>query len=244
VTPKLFIATPTSDGIMLAGYVASLAALLTRLHADGLAPQYATLDGQDLIVQRNVLSERFLASDCTHLLFIDSDMLFPDDLASTLLALDKPLVGIVYTRRALDLARLKALAPERGFDAALALAHDWNLRPLGGGVTVQGGLAKVEGLGGGFLMIRRAVFERMLDCGALPVHEAAPGAREVRAFFHETRERDEIIDLDYSFCRRWIALGGEVWAYVRADVRHIGDWRHGPSFAAFLHALGSATAQP
>jgi hypothetical protein len=58
VRPKLFIATPTADGIMLAGTVASLAALLTRLHADGVATQYATLDGQDFIVQRNVLRER------------------------------------------------------------------------------------------------------------------------------------------------------------------------------------------
>jgi hypothetical protein len=153
-------------------------------------------------------------------------------------------VGIVYTRRALNLARFKALAPERGFDAALALAHDWNLRPLGAAITVQSGLARVEGLGGGFLLMRRAVFERMLAAGRMPVHEAPPSARPVRAFFHETREADQIFDCDYSFCRRWIALGGDVWAYVGAEVRHIGDWHHGPSFAAFLHAQKGSGGEP
>ena len=242
--PKLFIATTTADGIALSAFVEALAALLTTLHASGIATEYHFVDGRDLVFQRDVLANRFLGSDCTHLLFIDSDMSFPPDLAERLLALEKPLVGVACARRALDLARLKALAPERGFDAAFALAHDWNLRPLPGGITVQGELARVEGIGAAFLLIRRGVFERMLQAGEIPLHEARPGGRPVRAFFRETRAGDEIFDLEYSFCRRWIALGGEVFAHIGADIRHIGDWRHGPSFAAFLHALGSAPAQP
>jgi hypothetical protein len=241
VAPRLFIATPTADGIVLAGYVAALARLLTRLPGEGIAAEYHTLDGDNLILQRNRLVQSFLASKGTHLLFIDSDMDFPPDLAERLLAFDKPVVGTVYPKRAMDLPRLAEQLKTMPFDAALARTYSWNLRTLADKVSVTRGFCRVEGLGGGFLLIRRDCFEELLARGHVPLYA---GSDHLRAFFRETREGDDMLDLDYSFCRTWIGCGGEVWAHADADIGHIGDFRTGMSFLGRLKGDPGADAAP
>lgn len=241
ISPKLFIATPTSDGIALAPYVASIAAAVARLVGRGIGVEYRTNDGTDLILQRNLLAAEFLASDCTHLLFIDSDMTFAPDLAETLLSCRKRLIGAVYPKRSLDLERLKQLAIGRRFDEALALAHDWNVHVLDGAVTIQNGICQVAALPGGFLLIERACLEEMASGGAVPTVEPPGGGSPMRAFFREMRTGSQILDLDYAFCSFWRQTGGEVWAYPSADVRHVGDARADLPFTALL---GTVTRQP
>jgi hypothetical protein len=238
VQPKIFVATPTANGIMLSQYVAAVVQMITRLHAAGINTQYATVDGPNLILQRDVLAHLFLQSDCTHLLWVDSDMTFDPGLGEKLLSFGQPLVGTIYTRRNLDLARLKSLIPAHGFDHALALAYNWNVRLLGPRLEVQNGLCKVEGIGLGFALIERACFEQLAQHDDCPLYESPLTGSKLRAFFRETSADDgTTLDLDYSFCKRWIAQGGDVHAYVGANVRHVGDFRYGVPFAAYLAAL-------
>lgn len=72
--PKIFVATLTTNGIMLWDCVASTIRMVTRLHAQGIATEYHTADGPNLIQQRDRLPHAFPESACTHLLFVDSDM--------------------------------------------------------------------------------------------------------------------------------------------------------------------------
>ena len=51
------------------------------------------------------------------------------------------------------------------------------------------------------------------------------------------RDGEIVFDLDYAFCRRFAALGGEVWAYADAEIRHLGDNRSDLPFSAYLQAL-------
>ena len=48
---------------------------------------------------REAIATDFLASDCTHLFFVDSDMLFKPEVLTALLANDKEIVGAQYNRR-------------------------------------------------------------------------------------------------------------------------------------------------
>lgn len=242
--PSLFIATPTADGIMLCDYVASVVRLAARLREGGIATTYRSVDGADLILQRNILADAFLRSDCTHLLFIDSDMAFGPDLAERLLGFDRPLIGAIYPKRTIDLAKLRSLAAGRPLDQALALAYDWNVRILGGRVTIENGICQVDGLGGGFLLIRRDCFETLADRTDIPSVRADEEGRQVRAFFREMPNGDAMLDLDYAFCRRWTDCGGKVWAYPDADIRHVGDYRGGMPFAAVVTAYDRADGAP
>jgi hypothetical protein len=235
---KIFVATPTANGIMLSQHVGAVVQMITRLHAAGIGTQYATVDGPNLILQRDLLAHLFLQSDCTHLLWVDSDMSFEPGLCEKLLSFQKPLVGTIYTRRALDLGRLKSLLPAHGFDHALALAYNWNVRLLGPRLEVTNGLCKVEGIGFGFTLIARACFEQLGQGDDCPVYESPLTGSKVHAFFRETTaDNGALLDLDYSFCKRWVDLGGEVLAYVGANIRHVGDFRYGVPFASYLAAL-------
>lgn len=235
---KIFIAVTTADGIILSECAASLIRTVARLNRNGIATEFRTNNGTSIIAQKNLLVQEFLASDCTHLLFVDSDMTFPDDLCETLLAYGRRLIGVVYTKRSLDLVRLKILAATLPFDQALALAYDWNMHPLPGGrVVVENGICRVAALPGGFVLTERACFEELEARTELTFLRLQGSRDPVRAFFREVREGQRVFDLDYSFCLRWIAAGGEVWAYPDADMRHIGDHRADLPFSDFLATL-------
>lgn len=241
---KIFIATPTANGLMLSDYVVSLMAMTSDLHARGVATTYRTVDGPNVIVQRDILAHDFLASDCSHLLFVDSDMAFPADLAWRLLETAKQVIGTVYSRRGLDLDRLQTLLAGRTFDQALALAHDWNVHFLDNTITVKDGLCRVEALGTGFLLIARSCFTDMVARLDVPFYQATHAPMRLRAYFRELRNGGAVWSHDYAFCKRWVAAGGEVWADASANLRHVGDFRFGMPFTAYLQAMHAQVARP
>ncbi|NNM73177.1 hypothetical protein [Enterovirga aerilata] len=235
---KIFIATTTADGIVMAEHAASLVRMVASLARAGIGTEYQIQDGSSIVAQRNLLAERFMRSDCTHLLFLDSDMTFPADLCETLLGFGKPLIGAVYTKRALDLAKLKELVASRPVDAALPLAYEWNVHPLPGPTRMEGGICRVAALPGGFVLTERGCLEAMAARLNPPLLRLDRHHAPVRAFYREVRDGEVVFDLDYSFCINWGRIGGEVWTYPAADIRHIGDWRSPPPFLSFLAAAG------
>lgn len=100
------------------------------------------------------------ANDTTHILFWDDDVLPPADGLMRLLAHDLPIVSGCYTSR---------MGP------VLPIAYD---RRADGGfeqlTTMREGLQQVAGVGCGFLLVKREVFERIeapwfqFVCGADP----------------------------------------------------------------------------
>jgi hypothetical protein len=238
---KIFIGTATTNGVVASDHVGALVRMATRLEARGIGTVYRTVDGPSLFVQRDMLAHTFLESDCTHLLLVDGDVVFDPGLAETLLGFRKRLVGTVTPRRAPDLARVKAAGAAHGVDGALALACDWNVRLLGNTVTVRDGLCQVEAFGLGFALIERECLVEMTARLDPPRYRAYHADMHLRAFFREVpTETGVIADQDHTFCRRWIACGGEVHTYPAAPVRRIGDFAFGVPFAAYLAALGPA----
>lgn len=242
--PKIFIGTATANGIMMSDYVHALVGMVAHLTRAGVASIFGAVDGPDLFVQRDILARDFLASDCTHLLMIGGHVSFAPDLALRLLAAGEPLVGAVHPRRALDLERLRRLTAERDFDAALALAFDWGVRLAGSTVTVQDGLCRVAGLSSAFLLLERDCLTRMVTQGVAPPYQAYRPDLALHAFFRELPDEALRIEREEVICRRWQATGGEIWAYVAAEVRPIAELRFGLPFQAYLEALRHLKARP
>jgi hypothetical protein len=163
-------------------------------------------------------------------------MAFPAELCSRLIANRKRVIGTVYAQRRLDLQRLAGFVGDRPFDQALALSYDWNVHVGSDRITVVDGLCRVEALGTGFLLIERECFAEMEARIAVPTYRAT-GTAPLKAFFRELNEDGAVWSHDYAFCKRWIAAGGEVWADTTANIKHVGDFRFGVPFNAYLKAL-------
>jgi len=239
---KVFIATPTTGSVMVE-YTHSLVSAVQHLHRHGVDTSYASFDGSTAIAdKRDWLAHRFLKSDATHLLFVDSDMAFDEALAFTLLGFGKDVIGAVYATRRIDLDAFEAAAA-KGSPHARALAHEFfYLADENRQIHVSGDLARVAGLGAGFLLISRRCIETLSASAAhYPAHD---GESVAGIFARIPRDNARPWGEDFSFCRRWREAGGEVFAYIKAQIWHCGTMRYGVPFeqhlaAAFGHPAGA-----
>jgi hypothetical protein len=132
----------------------------------------------------------------THLLWIDSDMAFPTDALVRLLAHDKDIVGAFYMQKA---EPYKIVG-----------------RPKDLSDTSITGLKEAELLGGGFVLVKREVYEKI----PYPWYEE-----------RHTPPR-EFISEDVMFCHKCRAAGIEMWADMdlSLEMGHSGNHliRFGP----------------
>lgn len=191
------IALPTGNTVTTE-FAMSLAVLVAHPES----PPVTLLNHQNASVEiaRNTLVRAFLGREETHLLFIDSDMIFPADGLSRLLSHEKPVVCATYVRR------------HEPFEA-LGVGLD-DIDP---GAT---GLARMARVPTGFLLVRRDVFERAefpwFDC---PWDERASAFMSDDYFFSErarTAGYDLCCDLDLSHEMGHVGQIARTWGRVTA----------------------------
>lgn len=100
---RLAIACPTRDSVegITVKCLADLCINIGMLAAHGLPLEvcYLTVIGSMLGNGRNQIVKEALAKDCTHILWIDSDMVFPKDTFERLLVHNKPIAAASYVYR-------------------------------------------------------------------------------------------------------------------------------------------------
>lgn len=161
---------------------------------------------------RNSCAAKFLSGDATHLMFVDADIQFRAEDIVKLVAHDKEIVGGIYPQ--------KTLPPKMVVNT------------LDNGKR-EGDLVEVGTMGTGFMMIKRVVFEAMIEQGAQKYTDAI-GLSSVENdnqydFFNCTIDsKGRYLTEDWSFCRRWRELGGQIWADTTIPLVHVGYHRFYP----------------
>ena len=84
------------------------------------------------------------------------------------------------------------------------------------------------------MMIKRIVFEKMIEEGATPYTDAIGLSPEENSnqydFFQCTIDsKGRYLTEDWSFCRRWRELGGKIWADKTIGLTHVGYFRFTPN---------------
>ena len=228
---NLVIATPCFGGQISALYATSLFKLQTLLRGyAGVGIKVLFKDGDALVTRaRASLVSQFLDDpEATHLLFVDADIGFAPEQVVRLLECGTDMCAAVYPIKRIDWDRVKtAIAGGRAIPAA-ALNYVMEVEDRNA-VIEKGGFIKVRYAGTGFLMIRRQAIERM--CAHYPQlkyrrdHsiDAAVESDNRFALFESTIADDgTYLSEDFAFCKRWIDIGGEIWADLGSKLSHVG----------------------
>ncbi len=229
---KIAIATPAYGEIFYSSYVQSLFRLVRGLERAKIPSTFASISYADIVESRSFLLTRWYdKTDATHLLFVDADMGYEPQLVLDMLRFDKPLVGVVYPKREIDLDRYAKLVSEgRSSESARARAHNFIYRSNArSNLPDRNGFIEVDGCGAGILLVRRDCVDEMLkrfpelsDAGA---KKTSPIARELDRLircFEPLMVDGARLSEDYAFCHRWRQCGGTVYANIAYEISHVG----------------------
>ena len=235
---KLFVATPMYGGMNHGLFMKSCLDLQAMMNHYKIETKFSFLFNESLITRaRNYLTDEFLRSEFTHLLFIDSDIHFNPQDVIALLALDKDIVGAPYPKKSmnwgniataarnhpdLDPKELEKLVGEYVFNVVKGTKQFQVTEPL-----------EVMEIGTGFMMVKREVFSKFAE--AYPKLRYKPdhvgqahfdGSRYIHAYFDTVidSESERYLSEDYMFCQWWRNIGGKIYLCPWMKTQHIGTY--------------------
>lgn len=227
---KIYLATPCYGCQMSVVFMSSVVQLQAACAQRGIELLVDFVGNESLIERaRNILVARFLLSDASHLLFIDADIGFNPAAVFRLLEFDKDVTTAVYAKKAFEWDRVRAkLEQGEAREPVFQMGLDFNINIASAKEPVRDGFAKVLDSATGFMLIKRHVLQRMTDHYRRELHcvNDIPGQtlKDYVAIFACLIDPDtrRFLSEDYSFCRRYQALGGEIWADLASPLAHIG----------------------
>lgn len=163
---NLFVGTPMFGGQCFGLYTKSCLDLQTIFAKYGIGLKFSFLFNESLIQRaRNYISDEFMRSDATHLLFIDADISFDAKDVLALIALDKLVIAGTYPKKCLNWKNIKEAIirnPDISVSQLEKIVGDFvfNIKPGTAQINTTE-LIEVSEVGTGFLLIKREVFEQM-----------------------------------------------------------------------------------
>jgi hypothetical protein len=245
--PLIVVGTPCFGGMVSQDYTMSLLNLSAAAAQNGFDIAVVMLGNDALITRgRSAIVARFLDNPATtHLLFVDADISFSVDHVLRLLKADKDFAAGLYPAKIIDwnqLAQRFGHSAESLDEAGLAYVCGFC---EGVEAKRENGFATGTYAGTGFQLIKRNVFERMIKAYPETKYKALHAfPRPSQPSDHYYALFDCMIDPDtgvylsedYAFCRRWRAIGGEIWLDLNSQLTHSGSYSYrgnaGPRFAA------------
>jgi hypothetical protein len=243
--PLVVVGTPCFGGMVSQDYTMSLLSLQKASASLGFDMATILLGNDALITRgRSAIVAKFLdAPAATHLLFVDADITFQPDAVARMLAFDQDFVAGFYPAKVIDWQQLAERFGKTGeaLDEA-GLVYVGSLCE-GDALKFQNGFATSVYVGTGFQLIKRNVFERMIKAYPETKYSAlhafprpAQPSPNLYALFDCMIDKDTGVYLseDYAFCRRWKAIGGEIWLDLNSQLTHTGAHSfHGNAAAHF-----------
>ena len=210
---KLFVALPIYRTVDVHTVKSLIDLVVQQMHHGRFDMMMDTHAGECPIGRcRNDLTHTFLKSDCTHILFVDSDIKFTYEQVEKMLSHDVDIVGGFYT--------IKQDGPVRLCCNTLNTVSKPN----------EDNLVQMKYMGTGFLMVTRRVFEVMAQ-------EMGESLSYIDDTDHKTVKHDfwrmgvatdpatgkrRWLSEDWQFCQFAIDLGFSIWADAAILLEHCG----------------------
>ena len=208
---SVFIALPAYDFKVSLKLAISLARFAQEAPQHGIDIQIGSICGCSVVSRaRNLLVQDMLESNCTDLLFIDSDINFePSDVLRLMAWTSDPKKGIVA-----------GVPRTRSTDKVYiaTLDHDEN-----NDLTMNGmGLVRAKRVATAFMMVRREVFETLDAAHPEWRYNDVRSKRTVPCIFDFKLTEEGYMGEDYLFCDRAREHGFEVWIDPTIKLGHMG----------------------
>lgn len=236
-SPGIFVATPMYGGMCIGNYASALMQLPMICSQAGIRMYYTYMMNESLITRaRNKIAFDFLETDATHLMFIDADIGFnPNDIVE-MVKRDVEIVCGLYPRKEIQWSRV-AEAVNRG-------VPDHELKDHTGTFVVNlvnnerqevkiNELMEIQNGGTGFMLIKREVFEALLD--KVPEYNsdmylATDTERKpqvIKEFFTtsiDPESNNRLLSEDYHFCKLARKNGFKIYAAPWVELSHTGTY--------------------
>lgn len=207
----LHIGMPCYGGNVSEPTMTSLLRFILMAQQVGLNWSLDTMVNESLVTRarNNLMAKMMTNQSATHFMFIDADIRFQPESILQMMACDKDVIGGLYPKKALPVNYVINLKRE---------------------TKVQGDIFTVDTMGTGFLLFKRHVYEKL--CAAHPeckyVDDVGLGKQYEPTMYSifdvAIDEKGHYLSEDWLFCRRWSAMGGEIWAHGKVLLNHIGHY--------------------
>ena len=215
VKPSIMIAMPCHDSVKI-NTMLSIIKLLQQiafpLGQKGINIGINTMKSSMIHQARNYLISEFLATEYTHLLFVDSDVEFEPDAFLRMLLANKDVVCTPYRRKVPDLSRtLYNVAIKEGAEQ-------------------KGDIIEITGGPTGLMLIKREVFTKIIALHpdlkiTNPAVENPGKSHDFYYNFFDFAFKDGLLlGEDVSFCKLAIDSGFKLYANAASVTKHHGSY--------------------
>jgi len=230
---SIVIGTPCFGGQVSWLYTSSLLHLQRALTQRGWGFGCLLQAGDALVTRaRQTIVAHFLAdASATHLLFIDADIGFQPEQVVRLVEFGADCTAAAYPVKQINWDQMAgAVRAGRAPLESATLSYVIE-RERGAEMTVRDGFVKSRYAGTGFLMLRRAALEAMIahypELRYTSEHrtpDPLQGSPWRSALFNCMIDPSSghYLSEDFSFCRRWTDMGGEIWVDHTSRLEHVG----------------------
>jgi len=264
---SIMLAAPMYGGQCSGLFARSIANLTATCQNHGIPLSFYFLFNESLITRaRNYCVDEFLRSECTHLMFIDSDIGFDANDVLALLAMsisndgdnEYDVLCGPYPKKTIAWEKI-VQAVNAGFakDNPNELENfvgDYVFNPKKETESIKiGEPCEVREGGTGFMMIRRNTFAKYKEAfpklSYKPDHvrtEHFDGTTEIMAYFDciIDPETKRYLSEDYMFCYNVQKIGLKVWMCPWMHLKHVGSYIFGGSLGHLAAAGAAPTADP
>ena len=231
---KLYFTSPCHGGVDI-HYMRSTLELQALCQRNKIPVTFHLLQSSIVTQGRNLCVAAFLKSECTHMLFVDTDIEFDETSLLTMLKADKDIVLTPYPMKVVDWDIAKDISKRSGrhiskcgYYFPMAFIDPEN-------IVIENGIAEISRGPTGFMLIKRQVFERMAkEYPEMKIRQQTMLNQQM----HETEHFWNFFDTefnkkkgtfkgeDFAFCERWTKIGGKLYANVDAYITHHGDYSY------------------
>ena len=235
---KLFVATPVHSDVSI-HYMQSIIKLQTMCFEKGVLFQLQLMKSSLVTAGRNLCVSHFLNSDFTHLLFIDSDILFYPDSIFKMIEKNVDVISIPYPMKIIQWDKVFKKNKDMQNMNDLQASTSGNMFPVRikdaeDDINFKDGMIELNFSPTGCMLLKREAIDKMIKSypeKTIKQETVVDGIKKYKPnlynFFDTYYDEKEkkYYGEDFAFSRLWTNIGGKCYALITEYITHVGEYQ-------------------